>query len=258
MKHSSKQDWIEGHKFEFECFCFPSLDPLWFPLPAQPSAAWFHLSLTSPGLSLFSSLPLWNNAILQDGRPAAADAGVSPSAAPANVTLLYEMYRSNPHTRQITQPLLLSEPSLSIWGKVRCVCVWSSNAAAQHLPLVANGTGADALQRLSLLSAASALLSLSSQSVRAHCEVYSWFRTDPALWSCIQSLRFLFRKQMASNLSESLENICCVLVLIQLAQSVTGVSPQRQADARLTRTVNGDHLPLQSIIKLGSRNYTEA
>lgn len=146
MKHSSKQDWIEGHKFEFECFCFPSLDPLWFPLPAQPSAAQFHLSLTSPGLSLYGSLPLWSNAILQDGRSAAADMRVSTSAAPANVRLLYEMYTSNPHTRHITQPVPLSQPSLSSWGKVRCVCLPSSNDAAQHRPPVADGAGADALQ----------------------------------------------------------------------------------------------------------------
>lgn len=96
MKQSSKQDSIEGHKFEFECFCFPSLDPLWFPLPAQPSAARFHLFLTSPGLSLFGSLPLWSNAILQDGRSEAADMRVSTSTAPANVRLLYEIYTSNP------------------------------------------------------------------------------------------------------------------------------------------------------------------
>lgn len=73
-----------------------------------------------------------------------------------------EICTSNPpHASQHILGATL-EPCLSSWWKARCVCVLSSNAAAQYRLLVADGAVAGALQRLSSLSAASALLSLSS------------------------------------------------------------------------------------------------
>lgn len=93
---------------------------------------------------------------------------------------------------------------LSSWWKVSCVCASHPNAAAQRLPLVADEVGAGALQRLFSVSCLCSALIKLTQSVGAHCEVYSWFRTDPALWSCIQSLQILFGRQMVSHLSESL------------------------------------------------------
>lgn len=135
------------------------------------------LSLHSPLLLDFICLPLlldpvWSAASHYEATPCCRMGIQRRQTLVSQRLQLLQMWDSSMkciyqswHTRHITHPVPLSEPFPEhlMEAKMRLCAV--PNAAAQHRPLVANGAGADALQRLSSLSAASALLSLSSHSL---------------------------------------------------------------------------------------------